>query len=181
MLTGLGNHRAFQEEADRQIDASRRYGAPLAVVAINLDDFKAVNDELGPEGGDGILASFAELIQSTMRSPDRAFRTGADGFAILLPHTDADGGEIFARRLLAAALEPTRGASARDGISFSAGVSACPALATDRRHLIAQAEAALASAKRHGRTAVEAFDPARHRAPGSCRRPPRPLPRWPRP
>lgn len=166
MLTGLGNHRAFQEEADRQIDASRRYGAPLAVVAVNLDDFKAVNDELGPEGGDGILATFAGLIQSTMRSPDRAFRTGADGFAILLPHTDADGAEIFARRLLAAALEPTRGASARDGISFSAGVSACPVLATDRRHLIAQAEAALASAKRHGRTAVEVFDAARHRSPG---------------
>lgn len=166
MLTGLGNHRAFQEEADRQIDASRRYGAPLAVVAINLDDFKATNDRIGHEAGDGILASFAELIQSTMRSPDRAFRTGADGFAILLPHTDADGGEIFARRLLAVALEPNRGASGRDGISFSAGVSACPALATDRRHLIAQAEAAMASAKRHGRTAVETFDPARHRAPG---------------
>src|ERR1019366_5920515 len=110
---------------------------------------------------------FAGRIQSTMRSPDRAFRTGADGFAILLLHTDADGAEIFARRLLAAALEPTRGASARGGISFSAGVSACPALATDRRHLIAQAEAAMASAKRHGRTAVEAFDPARHRPPGA--------------
>jgi diguanylate cyclase (GGDEF)-like protein len=166
MLTGLGNHRAFQEESDRQIDASRRYGAPLAVVAINLDDFKQINDKLGHEGGDGILASFGELVQSTIRSPDRAFRTGADGFAILLPHTDADGGEIFARRLLAAALEPTRGNASREGISFSAGVSACPALATDRRHLIAQAEAAMASAKRHGRTAVETFDPARHRAPG---------------
>ncbi len=166
MITGLGNHRAFQEESDRQIDASRRYGAPLAVVTINLDDFKAVNDKLGHEGGDGVLANFAELIQSTIRSPDRAFRTGADGFAVLLPHTDADGGEIFARRLLAAALEPNRGASGRDGISFSAGVSTCPALATDRRHLIAQAEAALASAKRHGRTTVEVFDPARHRAPG---------------
>ncbi|HEY2888079.1 MAG TPA: GGDEF and EAL domain-containing protein [Candidatus Limnocylindrales bacterium] len=166
MLTGLGNHRAFQEEADRQIDASRRYGAPLAVVTINIDDFKAMNDRLGHEGGDGILARFGELIQGSMRSPDRAFRTGADSFAILLPHTDADGGEIFARRLLGVALEPTRGSAARDGISFSAGISACPALATDRRHLIAQAEAAMASAKRHGRTMVETFDPARHRAPG---------------
>jgi diguanylate cyclase (GGDEF)-like protein len=164
MLTGLGNHRAFQEESDRQIDASRRYGAPLAVVLVNIDDFKAINEELGHEGGDGVLATFAEKIQSTMRSPDRAFRTGADGFAILLPHTDADGGEIFARRLLAASLEPTR--AARHGVSFSAGVSACPALASDRRQLIAQAEAAMASAKRHGRTGVEIFDVARHRAPG---------------
>lgn len=164
MLTGLGNHRAFQEESDRQIDASRRYGAPLAVVLINLDDFKAVNDEVGHEGGDAVLATFAEMIQMTTRSPDRSFRTGADGFAVLLPHTDGDGGEIFARRLLATSLEPTR--SARNGISFSAGVSACPALATDRRQLIAQAEASMASAKRHGRTAVEIFDPVRHRAPG---------------
>ncbi len=164
MLTGLGNHRAFQEESDRQIDASRRYGAPLAVVLVNIDDFKVINDELGHEGGDAVLAAFAEKIQSTMRSPDRAFRTGADGFAVLLPHTDADGGEIFARRLLAASLEPTR--TARQGVSFSAGVSACPALASDRRQLIAQAEAAMASAKRHGRTAVEIFEVARHRAPG---------------
>ncbi len=164
LLTGLGNHRAFQEESDRQIDASRRYGAPVAVVLANLDDFKQVNDEHGHEGGDAILATFGGLIQSTIRSPDRAFRTGADSFAILLPHTDADGGEIFARRLLAAALEPTR--SAPRGISFSAGISACPALATDRRQLIAQAEAAMASAKRHGRTGAEIFDPARHRAPG---------------
>ena len=92
VITGLGNHRAFQEEADRQIDASRRYGAPLAVVMINLDDFKAINDRLGHEGGDNVLAQFGDLIQGTMRSPDRAFRTGADGFAVLLPHTDADGG-----------------------------------------------------------------------------------------
>ena len=165
-ITGLGNHRAFQEEANRQIDASRRYGAPLAVVTINLDDFKATNEQLGHEGGDAVLATFGELILGAMRSPDRAFRTGADGFAVLLPHTDADGGEIFARRLLATALEPSRGSSLRDGISFSAGVSACPRFATDRRHLIAQAEVAMASAKRHGRTAVESFDPARHRAPG---------------
>ena len=116
MLTGLGNHRAFQEEADRQIDASRRYGAPLAVVTINIDDFKAMNDRLGHEGGDGILARFGELIQGSMRSPDRAFRTGADGFAILLPHTDADGGEIFARRLLGAAprADPRLGGARRD-------------------------------------------------------------------
>jgi diguanylate cyclase (GGDEF)-like protein len=165
MLTGLGNHRAFQEESDRQIDASRRYGAPLAVVLVNIDDFKAMNEEHGHEGGDAILATFAEKIQSTTRSPDRAFRTGADTFALLLPHTDADGGEIFARRLLAASLEPTR--MNRNGISFSAGVSACPALASDRRQLIAQAEAALASAKRHGRTGVEVFDPARHRSSGN--------------
>ncbi|MGH2511136.1 MAG: EAL domain-containing protein [Candidatus Limnocylindrales bacterium] len=164
LLTGLGNHRAFQEESDRQIEAARRYGAPLAVVLVNIDDFKSINEELGHEGGDGILASFAGLIQSTTRSPDRSFRTGADAFAILLPHTDADGGEIFARRLLAASLEPTR--SARNGLSFSAGVSSCPALAADRRQLIAQAESALASAKRHGRTAIEVFEPSRHRAPG---------------
>lgn len=164
LLTGLGNHRAFQEESDRQVDAARRYGTPISVVLANLDDFKAVNEELGHEGGDQVLATFAEMLRSTMRSPDRAFRTGADEFAVILPHTDADGAEIFARRLLATALEPSR--SARNGISFSAGVSSCPALATDRRHLISQAETALASAKHHGRTAVEVFDAARHRAPG---------------
>jgi diguanylate cyclase (GGDEF)-like protein len=166
LLTGLGNHRAFQEEMGRQVDTARRYGAPLAITTLDLDDFQAVNDEIGHARGDEVLAAFGQLIGHSLRFADRAFRTGGDEFALLLPHTDAAGAETVVRRLLSNALEPPRGRELSRAISFSAGISSVPALAGDKRQLIGQAEAALAGAKRAGRMAIEVYDPARHRGAG---------------
>lgn len=159
-LTGLGNHRAFQEELDRQVEQALRYESPLALVLIDLDDFKAINDTAGHAAGDRALASLGALIQRSIRRPDRAFRVGGDELALLLPHADADGARLVSRRILAASLHPVRlGDALPDGLSFSAGVSAIPALATDRSQLYAQADAALYAAKRSGRTEVAVFTP----------------------
>lgn len=163
-LTGLGNHRAFQEELARQIDAARRHSYPLTLALIDLDDLKRVNDELGHAGGDGLLASMGRLISTTVRSADRGFRVGGDEFAILMPHTEAEGSHIIIRRLLANALG---GETVRPGMpsfSFSAGISTFPELSTDSVRLRRQADAALYWAKRHGRTDVQVFDPERHGA-----------------
>jgi diguanylate cyclase (GGDEF)-like protein len=163
-LTALGNHRAFQEELARQIDAARRHTYPLTLALIDLDDLKRVNDELGHAGGDGLLASMGRLISTTVRSADRGFRVGGDEFAILMPHTDADSSHIIIRRLLASALG---GETVRPGMpsfSFSAGISTFPELSTDGVRLRRQADAALYWAKRHGRTDVQVFDPERHGA-----------------
>jgi diguanylate cyclase (GGDEF)-like protein len=157
-LTRLGNHRAFQEELDRQVEQALRYETPLALVLIDLDDFKAINDERGHAGGDAVLARLGELIVTVIRKPDRAFRIGGDELALLLPHADAEGARIVARRLLAAALGPKQlGGDLADGLSFSAGVSSIPELAMTRSDLYAQADAALYGAKRGGRTAVDVF------------------------
>jgi diguanylate cyclase (GGDEF)-like protein len=158
-LTGLGNHRAFQEELDRQVAAALRYGVPLSLLLIDLDEFKAINDGRGHAGGDKVLRGFGQLLQLALRRADRAFRVGGDEFAVLLPHTGLAGANVVARRLLSQALQPTLRLDELDPLSFSGGISALPELAVGPSQLYAQADAALYAAKRGGRTDVISFDP----------------------
>jgi diguanylate cyclase (GGDEF)-like protein len=158
-LTGLGNHRAFQEELDRQVATALRYEVPLSLMLIDLDEFKAVNDGRGHAGGDKVLRGFGQLLHLALRRADRAFRVGGDEFAVLLPHTDLAGANVVARRLLSQALQPTLRLDEFDPVSFSGGISALPELAVGPSQLYAQADAALYAAKRGGRTDVVSFDP----------------------
>jgi diguanylate cyclase (GGDEF)-like protein len=161
-LTGLGNHRSFQEELARQIDAARQGGYPLSLALIDLDDLKRTNDERGHAAGDRLLASMGRLIATTMRSGDRGFRIGGDEFAILMPYGDAGGAHASLRRLLAMALGDESATDSRPVYSFSAGISTYPELSSDAARLRRQADAALLWAKRHGRTDVQVFDAERH-------------------
>ena len=156
-LTKLGNHRCFQEELDRHAEAAQRYGVPLSLVLIDLDAFKTVNDTHGHAAGDKVLARFGRLLELSIRRPDRSFRVGGDEFALLLPHTDADGAWVLARRLLVTALQPVLREMGTDGISFSAGISSIPSLATGREQLYLQADEALYAAKRAGRTDIKVY------------------------
>ncbi len=159
-LTNLGNHRDFHEELDRQVEASLRYGVPLSLMLIDLDEFKSVNDTRGHAGGDRILRGFGQLLNAAVRRADRAYRIGGDEFAVLLPHTDLDGARIVARRILAQALQPALRLEDLEPVSFSAGLSSLPALADSRARLYSQADSALYAAKRGGRTDIVAYDPA---------------------
>lgn len=159
-LTGLGNHRAFHEELDRQVEASLRYGVPLSLMLIDLDEFKAVNDTKGHAGGDRVLRGVGKLLAAAVRRADRAYRIGGDEFAVLFPHTDLEGARIVARRILAQALQPALRLEDLEPVSFSAGLSSVPELADSRARLYSQADAALYAAKRGGRTDVVSYDPA---------------------
>ena len=167
-LTGLGNHRAFQEELERRLDEARRYNHPFALVLMDLDSLKLVNDQRGHAAGDALLASMGRIIVHGTRAADRAFRIGGDEFALLMPEVDAPGALVVARRILAAALDAT-GSRGDWPFSFSAGVSAVPEPSGDGRRLYHHADAALYWAKRHGRTDIEVFDPLRHGAYGDDR------------
>ena len=158
-LTGLGNHRAFQEAVARMVEGARRYGTEFSLVLMDIDEFKRVNDTKGHAVGDQLLAEVGELISITLRISDAAFRVGGDEFALLLPHTDAAGATILARRLLARGLEDRTNGFYRDPISFSAGVTSCPEFGNTRLELTAQADAALYRGKRNGRTVVTTYDP----------------------
>ena len=158
-LTGLGNHRAFQEAVARMVEGARRYGTNFSLVLIDIDEFKRVNDTKGHAVGDQLLAEVGRLISATIRLTDAAFRVGGDEFALLLPHTDAAGAIVYARRLLARGLEDRARGYYRDPISFSAGVTACPEFGQTRLELTSQADAALYRGKRNGRTVVTLFDP----------------------
>lgn len=160
-LTGLGNHRAFQEELARQLDYARRHSTALALLLIDVDDLKTVNDQRGHAFGDELLASFGRVATAALRRSDRAFRVGGDEFAVLLPHSDIASALGVARRLLARSLSGEAGRSI-DPFSVSIGVSAYPAPAAEAQLLYRQADAALYWCKRHGRTAAVAYDPGRH-------------------
>ena len=158
-LTGLGNHRAFQEAVARMVEGSRRYGTVFSLVLLDIDEFKRINDTRGHAVGDQLLAQVGELIRITIRHTDAGFRVGGDEFALLLPHTDAGGAIGLARRLLGRGLEDRGSGSFRGPISFSAGVTSCPEFGTTRLELTAQADAALYRGKRAGRTVVTVYDP----------------------
>jgi diguanylate cyclase (GGDEF)-like protein len=158
-LTGLGNHRAFQEAVARMVEGSRRYGTVFSLVLLDIDEFKRINDTRGHAVGDQLLAQVGELIRGTIRHSDAGFRVGGDEFAVLLPHTDAGGAVGLARRLLNRGLEDRGSGPYREAISFSAGVTSCPEFGSTRLQLTAQADAALYRGKRAGRTIVTVFDP----------------------
>lgn len=159
-ISGLGNHRAFQEELHRRIEDAGRHGYPVALAIVDLDDLKRINDQSGHAGGDRVLASMGRLLLSSSRVGDRSFRIGGDEFAILLPHATAADAHGVLRRFLATALsgDSTFGAP----FSFSAGVAGFPDPCVGSHGLLRGADAALYWAKRHGRTDVQVYEPGRH-------------------
>ena len=159
-LTGLGNHRAFQEEFKALLDQAQRYRHDLSLVLLDLDEFKLVNDSQGHGVGDTVLAEVGRLLRQQTRLADRAFRIGGDEFALLLPHTGSAGAAQLARRILAAGLEVRPAAEYPRPISFSAGVATCPAHASTREQLRLYADSAMYRGKRAGRTTVTIVDPA---------------------
>jgi diguanylate cyclase (GGDEF)-like protein len=163
-LTGLGNHRAFQDELARQLDLAKRQRTPVALLLVDVDDLKQVNDTQGHVGGDRLLEAVGRVTSAVLRRSDRAFRVGGDEFAILLPNANVDTGLTVARRILAAALNGGDPSNVIESFSLSIGVSAFPSPSTEGHLLYRNADAALYWCKRHGRTAVVAFDPGRHGA-----------------
>jgi diguanylate cyclase (GGDEF)-like protein len=167
-LTGLGNHRAFQEELERQWAGAVRYQQRFSLAIVDLDDFRRINETEGHVGGDRVLAGVAATLSAGLRRTDRVFRIGGDEFAVILPGSDAESSYLSLRRVLATALEGRvglrRGADHEPSAawSFTAGVAAYPGTAPDRATLFREADAALLFGKRHGRTCVTVFDPERH-------------------
>jgi diguanylate cyclase (GGDEF)-like protein len=139
-LTDLPNQRAFQEELPQALAVAARNHEPLALVALDVDDFKFINDRHGHLHGDQILKRVAAVLRKG-RTGDRAYRVGGDEFALLLSHTDAEGARVMGRRLLRDL--------GRANLEVTVGLSASrPGQALDL--LRAEADAALYEAKRHG-------------------------------
>jgi diguanylate cyclase (GGDEF)-like protein len=157
-LTGLANVRAFLSTLDRELERGHRFDTPLGLIMLDIDDFKRVNDRYGHQQGDEVLAQVAAVVRDETRDLDTAARYGGEELAVILPQTDAAGGELLAERMRAAieALRvPQIGGKRTLKVTASFGVAAMPESALDRGGLIAAADAALYVAKRAGKNRVE--------------------------
>jgi diguanylate cyclase (GGDEF)-like protein len=161
-LTGLGNHRSYQEELGRRIADFQHYRNPFALVLMDLDDLKLVNDHEGHMAGDEMLTSMARAMREMARPEDRLYRIGGDEFAMIMPECEVETAVSVTERLLHFAKRSTP--SARS-CAFSAGVSGVPQFGRDKEMLHRQADAALYWAKRHGRGTVEVFESERDQLP----------------
>jgi diguanylate cyclase (GGDEF)-like protein len=99
-LTGLKNRGFYEERLEIETARATRYGSALCLCLMDLDGFKEVNDTLGHPAGDAVLVAVADLLR-TGRTSDDVFRIGGDEFAILMPETTSEGGELAASRLAA--------------------------------------------------------------------------------
>ena len=153
-LTGLSNRRAFDDALAGEIERSKRYGAGLGLVLLDLDDFKSVNDTYGHQQGDIVLCEVARVLRETSREIDHPARYGGEELAVVVPGTDLEGTFNLAERAresiatLRIARVDGQGAIS---VTTSCGVAAVPPTAADERVLLAAADAALYEAKRTGK------------------------------
>jgi diguanylate cyclase (GGDEF)-like protein len=151
-LTGLANHGRFQEVLDAEMEQVRRYQYRVALIMLDIDNFKSINDTYGHQQGDVVLMHVARVVRDNSRDADSAARYGGEEMALILPHTDLDGAHAIAERVRGA-VEALRIARL-DGegalrVTTSVGVAA--SAEGDKDGLIADADAALYEAKRSGK------------------------------
>src|SRR5436190_264815 len=157
-LTGLFNHRRFQEVVDAEVGRSKRFDQGLGMLMLDLDDFKEINDTYGHQQGDMVLREVAHVLRDSSREIDEPARYGGEELAVALPQTDLAGAYNLAERVREGieALEIPR----LDGrgvlkVTASLGVAALPDCAANKRELIAAADAALYEAKHAGKNRTE--------------------------
>ena len=154
-LTGMLNRRPILEVLEREVTRSQRLGVPLAVLMIDIDHFKAVNDTYGHQAGDAVLKGVAERVNSTVRPYDAMGRYGGEEFLAILPGCDALHGQVVAERLRHAA---SHEAILTDAVEISVTLSVGLASSGGDRsgeQLVHAADRALYEAKRNGRNRVE--------------------------
>ena len=156
-LTGALNRGAFMEIARLELAQSQRSGKAAALIMVDLDHFKSINDQYGHPAGDGALRSFASAAQGALRRSDFMGRYGGEEFIILLPGSDERGAMEAAERMrLGLACAPMPGAMGARRVTLSAGVAVASTGGFGLDGLIDRADRALYEAKKSGRDRVVA-------------------------
>jgi diguanylate cyclase (GGDEF)-like protein len=156
-LTGLPNRRAVQEALKRMIAQAGRTLAPMAVLLLDLDHFKQINDTYGHDRGDAVLAAVGEVLSSALRTSDFVGRNGGEEFVALLPDTGVEGAIEAAEKLRAAIGRLTLPGIDR-AVTASIGAAVYPHTAADGESLLRLADRALYAAKASGRNRSELAD-----------------------
>ena len=164
-LTGLFNRRRFEQELDRQVAEVARYGARGALLVLDLDHFKYVNDALGHHVGDELILGVAALLQERLRESDIIARLGGDEFAVLLTHASPQDAEVVAADLVHAVREQASvgGADRRRRVTTSVGVAPFGGGEMSGEEMLIEADLAMYEAKEAGRDRFSVVSPDRTR------------------
>ena len=163
-VTGLANRAMFAEQVRQAIARSRRDDRSPAVIFLDLDDFKTVNDSLGHAAGDEVLVEFARRLDDSVRGADIAARFGGDEFAVLLENVDeSQAAADAAQRILELLARPMQAGLRQVTLSGSIGISVfAPGDQRSADELIRDADAAMYIAKQDGKSGYRLFEPAMH-------------------
>ncbi len=156
-LTGLANRNGFGQRLDAALSAAQRTDGRLALLCLDLDGFKAVNDTTGHEMGDLLLQHVAKRVRATLRDSDLVARMGGDEFAVVLEGIDANLAEQVAQRLLESIRLPYLIDGRSICIGVSIGIATCPLDGGTSEQLLRNADAALYQAKAAGRNAWRVY------------------------
>jgi diguanylate cyclase (GGDEF)-like protein len=161
-LTGVANRRQLLRRLDEECAIAQRIADPFALLVIDLDGFKDINDSHGHAAGDACLQQFTLMAQSRLRPGDLLARTGGDEFCIVLPATTLREGAMIARRVLEACREDAAGCRGADiPIAASIGVAQwTKTIGPHSERLIAAADHALYQAKKNGKNRYAVYDHA---------------------
>jgi len=149
-LTGLLNRRGLETDAPAVLQAGAQSALPCSLLFLDLDGLKQVNDSLGHEAGDELLAEFAARVHACTRGPDLFARVGGDEFVLLLPETELRGAQDVAFRIISALREPIRIGDAATACGVSIGIAQQPRHGAELKDLLQAADRAMYAAKARG-------------------------------
>ncbi|MDP3744303.1 MAG: EAL domain-containing protein [Methylotenera sp.] len=160
VLTGLPNRVLFSDRLEQSLINAQRNQSNVALLFLDLDRFKQINDTLGHDFGDELLKMVAQRLMSCVREQDTLSRQGGDEFIAILPDADMAGAELVAAKMLEAIIQPYLINQHELRISSSIGIAVYPDQAQDAESLIKYADMAMYQAKDNGRNKYLRFDPS---------------------
>lgn len=163
-LTGLANRRRFRVALAREVERWRRYRVPCALLMLDIDHLKSINDRFGHPAGDLVIRQIAQTLKEVSRDNDTAARLGGEEFGLLLAGVDLERAAAAANRLRA--VLSTKRVEGVGTITMSIGVAGCPESATSERTLYAASDRALYVSKNSGRDRVSVAPPLQEKLPG---------------
>jgi diguanylate cyclase (GGDEF)-like protein len=158
-LTGLYNHRHFQEMLSYTLVHSDRFSTEASLLLLDVDDLKVINDAYGHQAGDAVLSAIGNLLTETLRKVDIPARYGGDEFAVILPNTNKTGSITVAEKIRSRMKRISLKSDSRDiTVSFSIGIATYPQSAADKELLVEKADRALYESKNHGKNKITHYE-----------------------